>query len=77
MEKYTEYRVLMLVGGKWKTGTHWHGGAISKYRDKDSCVKALLYVIEEWKQHALNRPMPEEWKIQYREVVTTDWLEYI
>ena len=77
MEKYNEYRVLMLVGGKWKTGTHWNGAVIPKYKDKDSCMKALFYVIEEWKHYAPNKPLPEKWQIQYREVVTTDWLEYI
>lgn len=77
MEKYTEYRALMLVGGKWKSGQHWYGGVIPRFKDKDSCVNAVLYAIDEWKKQAPDKPLPEKWTLQYREVTTTDWLEYL
>ncbi len=78
MEKYTEYRALMMVNGKWKSGQHWNGQILPRYKDdKDGCVNAVLRAIEEWKKHAPDKPLPEKWTMQYREVVTTDWLEYI
>lgn len=77
MEKYTEYRALMLVNGRWLAARHWNGQILPSYKNKDDCVNAVLFVVDRWKKQAPDKPLPEKWTLQYREVTTTDWLEYL
>lgn len=80
MAKFTEYKVMMYMNGKWKSGMFYDGRIMPYQTDKESCVKMIQKEAERCKRFAEKYPdkkLPEKWSILYREVTTTNWLEYV
>jgi len=76
--KYTEYRILMMVDGKWSWG-RWYNSpaAVPTKQTKKECEVLLKVLKESWRDHAkrFGKEPPKAWKIQHREVTVTDWTE--